>query len=420
MLWLCLYFPQCDAQALKQVSVWAGQFTSRVSPSPPNAVLMEIGASLAYFGGLEALRSRINTGLERLAIVAASGIAPTPTAAWMLARSGDDTPITTRNDLRERLALLPITSADPKHKTMAALQGLGCQSIGEVRALPLAGLTRRLGREFIHQLQRAYGERPDPRDAWHPPHKHQSDCELAAETTHTDQLKPYMHSLIEALCGHLRSLNSGVMRLEFSLLHRHQAITPLTIGMLRPSHDPIRIKTLLDHRLERLSSPAGVIGLRLEAGNFQTMTPQRGDLLDGDKDAPDNDAWQGLVENLNQRLGKQRVRGLRLQAEHRPERAWCYQRPGELRDTKQSQASVPLRPFWLLPHPAPLESVAGRPNYHGPLILEDGPERIESGWWDGADISRDYYRARSPEGEKLWVFRDRRGTRDWFLHGIFA
>jgi len=150
------------------------------------------------------------------------------------------------------------------------------------------------------------------------------------------------------------------------------------------------------------------------------MTPQRGDLLDGDKDAPDNDAWQGLVENLNQRLGKQRVRGLRLQAEHRPERAWCYQRPGELRDTKQSQASVPLRPFWLLPHPAPLESVAGRPNYHGPLILEDGPERIESGWWDGADISRDYYRARSPEGEKLWVFRDRRGTRDWFLHGIFA
>jgi protein ImuB len=48
-----------------------------------------------------------------------------------------------------------------------------------------------------------------------------------------------------------------------------------------------------------------------------------------------------------------------------------------------------------------------------------GLERVESGWWDGADVARDYFLAETPGGERLWVYRDRR-SRDWFLHGLFA
>ena len=58
-----------------------------------------------------------------------------------------------------------------------------------------------------------------------------------------------------------------------------------------------------------------------------------------------------------------------------------------------------------------------------PWVLREGPERIESGWWDGADVRRDYYVAESPAGELAWIFRDHcRGTDDgeWFLHGLFA
>ena len=47
-------------------------------------------------------------------------------------------------------------------------------------------------------------------------------------------------------------------------------------------------------------------------------------------------------------------------------------------------------------------------------------ERIETGWWDGADVARDYYRARDDKGRELWVFQDRKAARQWFLHGIFA
>ena len=49
-----------------------------------------------------------------------------------------------------------------------------------------------------------------------------------------------------------------------------------------------------------------------------------------------------------------------------------------------------------------------------------GPERIESGWWDGADARRDYFVAVDGKACWLWIFRDSRAPGGWFLHGIFA
>ncbi|NUP86955.1 MAG: hypothetical protein HUU30_14555 [Burkholderiaceae bacterium] len=51
-----------------------------------------------------------------------------------------------------------------------------------------------------------------------------------------------------------------------------------------------------------------------------------------------------------------------------------------------------------------------------------GPERIETGWWDGALVLRDYYIAATPEGSLVWVFRHRLPGQagPWFLHGRFG
>jgi protein ImuB len=82
------------------------------------------------------------------------------------------------------------------------------------------------------------------------------------------------------------------------------------------------------------------------------------------------------------------------------------------------------RPLWLLQTPRPLDVRSGRPLHHGVLEIEAGPERIESGWWDGADVMRDYYVARDGRGARLWVYRECQGRRRndgaWFLHGIFG
>jgi hypothetical protein len=48
-----------------------------------------------------------------------------------------------------------------------------------------------------------------------------------------------------------------------------------------------------------------------------------------------------------------------------------------------------------------------------------GPERIETLWWAGASVRRDYYRVATESGSGLWIFRSLADSR-WFLHGIFA
>jgi protein ImuB len=51
-----------------------------------------------------------------------------------------------------------------------------------------------------------------------------------------------------------------------------------------------------------------------------------------------------------------------------------------------------------------------------------GPERIETGWWDGPQVRRDYYRVELASGQWWWIFHqlDRVAARVWKLHGVFS
>jgi len=139
-----------------------------------------------------------------------------------------------------------------------------------------------------------------------------------------------------------------------------------------------------------------------------------------------------LVERLRARLGEEAVYGVAPISEHRPEAAWrrvhelsltCARRGIEKRMDAGVGDGMP-RPVWLLDAPLPLPEPDMQHHRSG-LILEEGPERIESGWWDGKGVARDYYVARQirgasrSHGAKLWVFQERRSKR-WYLHGMFA
>jgi len=71
-----------------------------------------------------------------------------------------------------------------------------------------------------------------------------------------------------------------------------------------------------------------------------------------------------------------------------------------------------LRPLWQLTRAIPLRGPA-------PRILA-GPERIESGWWDGGDARRDYYVVQTREGQRAWAFLAAGASDGWMLHGWFA
>jgi len=52
------------------------------------------------------------------------------------------------------------------------------------------------------------------------------------------------------------------------------------------------------------------------------------------------------------------------------------------------------------------------------IVRTWGPERIQTGWWRGRWVARDYYRVETTSGERFWLFR-RLSDGQWFLHGTF-
>jgi hypothetical protein len=118
------------------------------------------------------------------------------------------------------------------------------------------------------------------------------------------------------------------------------------------------------------------------------------------------DSVPQLVERLRARLGEEAVYGVASIPEHRPEAAWrrvhelsltSVRRMGEKMTDRGSGDDMP-RPVWLLDTPLAISLSDMQEGHRSGLVLEQGPERIESGWWDGRGVARDYYIARQCAG----------------------
>jgi len=414
-LWLSVRLPQLTAealagqrQALERLAAWAYQWSSLVSPSTSEPLLwLELGASRALFDGHTALLAKIEAALTQLGYSHVCALAPSPTAAALLTRAPGRHQVLTRAQLRRRLEFLPLRLLDLPEATLAGLEASGLRRIGELLDLPADALARRFEPETLLYLRRLSAATSDPRVAWVPPPTYRSRCEFPIEVhASTALLFPLQRMLLE-FQGYLRGRDCGVLRFTLGFEHYRRPVTQVSIGMAAAGREASQFLTLVRERLHSLTLPAPVSALRLEALEFTAPAIVQTDLFG--HDAQPLQQLQRLLDRLRARLGEDSVQALELAADYRPERAWRRVTPEQARGTAADPQSPP-RPCWLLPEPVRIEA---------PEALLPESERIESGWWDGADASRDYYLARTAAGAQLWVFHDRRADR-WYLHGLWA
>ena len=164
---------------------------------------------------------------------------------------------------------------------------------------------------------------------------------------------------------------------------------------------------LLRERLERLQLPRPVRHICLQALNFLPCAAVQTSLLK-ETGKPPAEAGSYVIERLQARLGKESVKGITGLQDHRPEHSWSLR---EL-DEPAAYTTRPGRPTWLLPEPQRCRI----DNYR----ILTGPERIESGWWDGRDCRRDYFVVRDSNGGTLWAFHEYKPRPGWYLHGLFS
>lgn len=402
-----------EAATLHELAAWAGRFTPAVSLAPPHTLLLEVAASLRLFGGLDPLLGELRRSLAELGLHAHIAAAPTPLAAHWLALARPDTLLADSPGWQSALDALPLelvcAGSEVSNSTLELLTGIGLRKLGEVRRLPREGLARRQGTALVRALALARGETPDPRPRHVPPAQHTACIALPVPAYTVEPLLFVAGRLIAGLTAWLDGLQAGCDRFDLLLDHEDGSTTRLDIVSGSPSRDAARLMLLTREHLSVLNLVAPVEAVRLFADAPVARPGHTPDLFGDAGQVRENVSL--LLDRLRARLGDEALFRPAPWPDHRPERA-CRKSPATNRPAAQD-CPAGKRPAWLLETPKPLISLHG-------LQLVAGPERIESGWWDGNDVCREYFVARTRENALWWVFRELRGDGDWYVHGYFG
>jgi protein ImuB len=248
-----------------------------------------------------------------------------------------------------------------------------------------------------------------------------------------------------------------------------------TITLLRPTADPDHLMDLIRLRLERLRLAGPVTSVRVSVLQTAPLA-WRQETLFAESRRDDARQLNLLVNRLSARLGRDRVLRPQPAASAQPERAFrlipwtsvgdsLRESPaaGKSRRSRKQTNCETHRPFFQplqrplrLGPPTAIQAVSlanGPPAAFGEAISVQrsavslksrkpsrrfamaeeeghevprheiarhwGPETIQTGWWRGQSVQRDYYRVETTAGRRFWLFR-RLPDGQWFLHGEFV
>ena len=442
------YRAEQEQAALQELACWAYQFSSAIVPfhdGSASGILVETGGSERLFGGRQALHRRIRGALRSLGYHASFAAAATPAAARLLAQAralqaaapaaAADLATVETAQLPAALAPLPLQLLGWPPAGLQLLQSLGLATIGDVLALPRDAFARRFGAMHLVELDRLLGSIADPQPPFAPPERFQARVELPADLTDVAQLQTPLRHLLRLLEGFLRGRGAGATALVLRAHHNRRrdqpaAPTPIALALALPERDAQRLERLFTERLARTSLPEPAVLLELQLERMADFLPGNASFL---PPAPDSAQWDTdalhLAETLHARLGSAGVFQLQTVDDHRPELAYRVLPPGPGAPQRAATIALPAqRPVLILPAPQLLSRPAaapGTPAHGAALTLLAGPERIEAGWWDlgyqsHPPVHRDYFVARNPRGQTLWIYRELVAPHRWFLHGYFG
>lgn len=415
-----------ERAALEAAARAALRFTPRVEQAGDGCTLsLDVGASLALFGGPRALGRQALAAVRALGLRARLGMAPTAAGARLLAcRAG---PGVRRRTLRpgtlarqlDRLSCALLPQALPH---LEWLDGIGCRELGQLRRLPRAGLQRRCGPALLPALDAAYGRAAEGGAPYVPPPRFAARIELPERSDHGEAVFRQAQRLLARLCDWLDARQLAATRLAFALEHgrgRHAGPpTRLDLALSRSAWLAAHFEAPLRERLSRTVLQAPVAAVALDVRDLSARPALSAALFPDPASMREDHAR--LLDLLRARLGAEAVAHAAPRADHRPEIAngWHAGPP-----QRRPPAAAPgaERPCWLLAEPLPLAVRGDRPVHGSPLRLLRGPERIECGWWDRPWTLRDYFVAEDERAVRYWIYRERdaRPVR-WFLHGLFG
>jgi len=432
--------PDEDARTLDNIAAWCERFTPIVALDANDGLFLDITGCAHLFCGERALRDQIVERLQAQGFGVRAALAPTPGAAWALARYS--TRVICGDDIAEALAPLPVEALRLEARAAAFLHRVGLKSIGLLLDKPRAPFAARLGEHSMLRLDQALGlaaEVLTPRRPLSPVFAMRRFLEpLFSIETICEAAKTLCEDIVEKL--ELRGVGARQTALHlFGVDGRDRVIE---IGVSRPQREAKALLRLFKEKLHRaaenLNAEFGIEAARLDVVQLERLENAPQTLVTIEEAAASAEKINAIVDLLGARLGPQRVLRPKFVDVHAPERAAGW-RPALKQGKAEPKPKPPRdgvmrRPITLFARPQDIEAIATVPD--GPpirfrwrrvlreVVSAEGPERI-TGDWMGNERTRDYYRVEDKDGRRYWLYREGLYGEDeeaprWFLHGLFA
>ena len=227
---------------------WALRFTPRVALADGEAVLLEVSTTERLWGGREALQALVlqawaeaaaryeGEGAAPPRVRSAEGLAPscgqTPALPLHTPTVWGTGPTALVAQARLRMAWagrpcppqggvesLPLHTLTALRPHVASLERMGCRTWGALRALPRAGVARRLGAGVLQVLDQALGDAPEAHAWLQLPEQFVLTTELPALAASADALLWSASRSLTALQAWLQARQQGVLALELAWRH---------------------------------------------------------------------------------------------------------------------------------------------------------------------------------------------------------
>jgi protein ImuB len=397
----------------------------RVEETGAGCVYLDAAGLQSLFGDEPRLAERLREAAAAAGLSIRVGLAASRMGALAAARLGSGVRIVEPGGDAAALAAAPLSLLALSEDLATRLSRWGLRTVGELAALPTAGLFERAGGEGVQAQRLARGEDPRPLASWRPvPAFEESvECEWGLET-----LEPVVERLGEMaarVCGRLgtRGLAADgfewVCRLAGGRAHEG-ALTPAV-----PLTEAGALTGLLRLALEARPPRGIVLGLTLRARPTR-VAPAQESLTDPSRPSP-----RFLAATMNRLValvGSDRVGAPALLDSHRPDAVGLgayaphplSSSPlrGEGRVRGGSLALRRLRP----PAPAAVTLASGRPvslrssRLVGRIVAGVGPWRSSGEWWTAQPWLQDEWDVELADGTLCRLAHD--GSA-WHLAGIY-
>jgi protein ImuB len=457
-MFVCIYAQQIPAEL--SLAEFAYAFSPLVEETAAETVVIDVEGCALRFGSMYELANEIakqakvsqeSGGLGCKVNVALAG---NPDAAIHAAKFCHGITFTAPGEELTCLGRLPLKAlqcslADVEESQAAeileTLNLWGVRTFAEFAALPVAGVSERLGQDGLKLQQLAGGKTRRHLKIPQPAAVFKNSIELEYPISQLEALSFIMARLLNQTCASLNAYALATNALQVELKLENGALHELSLNLPYPMRDHKVFLKLLLLDTEMHPPPAAVVGVSINCEPVKPRVLQTGLFIPL---APEPEKLELMLARLAKLVGAENIGSPELLDTHRPD-AFRVKR-FEISQTKKKQKadkisalSADSNPKFTLgfrvfrpPLRALVQAEGGHPreisawdknkSVYGKVVCAAGPWRTTGEWWRADAWARDEWDVAIESGSKTSphlhvlyrIYRELRSG-SWFVEGIY-